>query len=260
MASLQANNVSKIYNSGKDAVKALDDVSLTIGDQEFVSIVGPSGCGKTTLLRILDGLVEPTSGEILIDGSPVVGSGQDRGMVFQSFNLFPWRTVQENIEFGLEARGDDKSERAEIAKQHIEMVGLEGFGDAYPHELSGGMQQRVGLARALAIDPEILLMDEPFGALDAQTREIMQTELLKIWGENQKTAVFVTHDIDEAIYLSDRIIVLTDRPGQINRIEDVPIERPRYNKDVHAMDAFNELHDIIWDTLMVDTEQMEVTV
>ena len=260
MATLSANDVTKIYGSGDNAVKALDNISISVEDQEFVSIVGPSGCGKTTLLRILDGLVEPTSGEILIDGDPVVGSGQDRGMVFQTFNLFPWRTVKGNIEFGLECRGDDEETRSQIAEDHIDMVGLDGFQNAYPHELSGGMQQRVGLARALAIDPEILLMDEPFGALDAQTREVMQTELLKIWGENQKTAIFVTHDIDEAIYLSDRIIVMTDRPGKVNRIEEVPIERPRYAKDVRSLDVFSDLHETIWNTLMVDTKQTEVTV
>ncbi|WP_416841258.1 ABC transporter ATP-binding protein [Haloferax sp. DFSO52] len=240
-------------------MKALDNVSLEIEDQEFVTIVGPSGCGKTTFLRILDGLIEPTSGEILIGDEPVVGSGQNRGMVFQSFNLFPWRTVKSNIEFGLECRGDNKNERQELAQEYLELVGLKGFGNSYPHELSGGMQQRVGLARALAIDPEILLMDEPFGALDAQTREVMQTELLKIWSRNQKTVLFITHDIDEAIYLSDRIIVFTDRPGKIDIIEEVPIERPRYDRDVHSLDIFNELHDRIWDTLM-GNEQTEVTV
>ncbi|MFB6131676.1 MAG: ABC transporter ATP-binding protein [Salinigranum sp.] len=259
MARLVAENISKVYGSGEDAVQALEDVALTVEDGEFVSIVGPSGCGKTTFLRILDGLVEPTTGQIRIGDRVVEGSGQDRGMVFQSFNLFPWRSVRENVEFGLECRGDGAEERREIAMDYIDLVGLSGFQDSYPSELSGGMQQRVGLARALAIDPEILLMDEPFGALDAQTRELMQTELLKIWSQNQKTAIFVTHDIDEAIYLSDRIVVFTDRPGRPDRIEEVPFDRPRYGRDIRGEPEFAELHDVIWDSLMLDSKQGELT-
>lgn len=259
MAQLETRDLTKIYGSGDEAVKALDDVSITVTDNEFVSIVGPSGCGKTTFLRILDGLLEPTSGEILIDNEPVEGSGRDRGMVFQSFNLFPWRTVLENVTFGLEAEGIGKEERQDRGKKFVDLVGLDGFEDSYPQELSGGMQQRVGLARALAIDPEILLMDEPFGALDAQTREVMQTELLKIWSQQQKTSVFVTHDIEEAIFLSDRVIVLTPRPGRVNRIVDVPFDRPRYDRDLKGEAQFAELREDVWETLM-ETEQVEVSV
>ncbi|WP_251328115.1 ABC transporter ATP-binding protein [Haloplanus pelagicus] len=255
MARLELQNISKVYGTGESAVTALDDVSLTVDDSEFVSVLGPSGCGKSTLLRIIDGLLEPTSGTVAIDGTEVSGSGQDRGMVFQSFNLFPWRTVRKNIEFGLEVAGVSKKERKQEAQKYIDLVGLQDFGDSYPKELSGGMQQRVGLARALAIDPEILLMDEPFGALDAQTRELMQTELLKIWSENQKTSVFVTHDIEEAIFLSDRVVVLTDRPGRIHEIIDVPFDRPRFGRDLKAEPKFGELREHIWDLLFEDTEQ-----
>ena len=249
MAQLSAKNITKVYGSGENAVTALENVSFDVEDGEFVSILGPSGCGKSTLLRIIDGLLKPTTGEILIDGEEVNGSGQDRGMVFQSFNLFPWRTVRENVEFGIEIGDMSKTERRERSAEFIEMVGLADFTDAYPKELSGGMQQRVGLARALAIDPEILLMDEPFGALDAQTREVMQTELLKIWSQHQKTSVFVTHDIEEAIFLSDRVIVLTGRPGHVNEIIDVPFNRPRHGHDLKADPAFGDLRERIWDKL-----------
>ena len=259
MATLAAKNITKIYGSGEDEVKALDNVSITVENNEFVSIVGPSGCGKTTLLRILDGLLEPTSGEMLLNGDPIEGSGRDRGMVFQTFNLFPWRTVIGNVEFGLEAAGIKKEERRNVAQKYTEMVGLGGFEDHRPQELSGGMQQRVGLARALAIDPDILLMDEPFGALDAQTREIMQTELLKIWSKQEKTTVFVTHDIEEAVYLSDRVIVLSARPGRVNQIVDIPFERPRYDSDLKATAEFGELRENIWDILMAE-EQTTVSV
>ncbi|MDX1746249.1 MAG: ABC transporter ATP-binding protein, partial [Halobacteriales archaeon] len=189
---------------------------------------------------------------------PLKGSGRDRGMVFQNFILFPWRTVVGNIELGLEAEGIEKSRRKEIAQNYVDMVGLTGFENHRPHELSGGMQQRVGLARALAIDPAILLMDEPFGALDAQTRELMQDELLKIWSEDEKTTVFVTHDIHEAVYLSDRVLVLTARPGRVNRIVDIPFERPRYDRDIKSSAEFGEIREDIWDTLMAE-DQTEVT-
>lgn len=250
MATLEAEDIVKVYGSGENAVKALDGITLTVEDGEFISIVGPSGCGKTTFLRILDGLLEQTSGTIKIDKEPVTGSGRNRGMVFQNFNLLPWRTVKGNVELGLEAAGVKKKEREETASKFIKMVGLDGFEESRPTELSGGMQQRVGLARALAIDPDILLMDEPLGALDAQTREIMQTELLKIWSEQQKTSVFVTHDIEEAIYLSDRVVVLEPRPGRIERIVDVPFERPRYENDLKSTREFGELREEVWQVLM----------
>ena len=260
MSHLSVQNVTKVYGKGDDAVTALEDISLEVETGEFVSVLGPSGCGKSTLLRIIDGLLNPTAGKIVINGDPVEGSGQDRGMVFQSFNLFPWRTVRENVEFGIEVGGLSKSQRRERSNEFIEMVGLEEFTDAYPTELSGGMQQRVGLARALAIDPEILLMDEPFGALDAQTREVMQTELLKIWSQHQKTSVFITHDIEEAIFLSDRVIVLTDRPGRINEIIDVPFDRPRHDQDLKAKPEFGDLREEIWDILFRgETEEQFAT-
>ena len=257
MANLEVDSITKRYGSGENAVLALDDISMTVENGEFVSILGPSGCGKSTLLRIIDGLLKPSEGEIRIDGRPVSGSGQDRGMVFQSFNLFPWRTVRENVAFGLEVTGMSKSERRKTADEFIEMVGLGDFKDSYPRELSGGMQQRVGLARALAIDPELLLMDEPFGALDAQTRELMQTELLKIWAKQQKTSIFVTHDIEEAIFLSDRVVVLTSRPGTIGEIVDIPFDRPRYDRDLKATSDFGELREEIWDFLFEEERQRE---
>ena len=249
MATLEVDRITKIYASGEDEVHALDDISLTVEDGEFVSIIGPSGCGKSTLLRIIDGLLEPTDGEIRINGTRVDGSGQDRGMVFQSFNLFPWRTVRENVEFGLEAANIEKAERRRTAIKFIEMVGLGDFADAYPRELSGGMQQRVGLARALAIDPEILL--------DAQTRELMQTELLKIWSKQQKTSVFVTHAIEEAIFLSDRVVVLTARPGTVGEIADVPFDRPRYGRDLKATTEFGELREELWDFLFQEEQDAD---
>ena len=227
MASIEARNLRKTYESSDGAVVALQDVSLKVTDSEFVSILGPSGCGKSTLLRILDGLTSADHGEVLMDGKLIERPTQERGFVFQSFNLFPWRTVRGNIEFGMEIKGVPKDARRSVSQHLIELVGLTGFDRKYPHELSGGMQQRVGIARALAIDPQVLLMDEPFGALDAQTREDMQDELLRIWAQARKTVLFVTHSIEEAIYLSDRVIIMTPRPGRILAVIDVPFARPR---------------------------------
>lgn len=211
----------------KNIVRAVADFDLDIAEGEFVCIVGPSGCGKTTLLRLIAGLEEPTRGEVLLRGKPLEGPGAERGYVFQSFALFPWRTVRRNIEFGLEIKGMSREERRRISDRYIELVGLQGFDDAHPRELSGGMQQRVGLARALANEPEVLLMDEPFGSLDAQTRNLMQTELLKIWNQTHKTIVFVTHSVDESIYLADRVVVLTARPASEKAVFDVDLPRPR---------------------------------
>jgi NitT/TauT family transport system ATP-binding protein len=244
MASIEARNLSKTYESRDGGVIALQDVSLTVSDSEFVSILGPSGCGKSTLLRILDGLTSADSGQVLMDGKPVERPTQERGFVFQSFNLFPWRTVRGNIEFGMEIKGAPKSERQSVSQRLVELVGLTGFDRKYPHELSGGMQQRVGIARALAIDPAVLLMDEPFGALDAQTREDMQDELLRIWAAARKTVLFVTHSIEEAIYLSDRVMIMTPRPGRMLAVLDVPFERPR-NELHRTLPEFSALrHDI----------------
>jgi len=215
-------------------VVALDGLSLQVGDREFVGIVGPSGCGKSTLLRVVAGLQRPTSGQVLLDGAPVTGPGADRGMVFQSYTLFPWLTVQGNVEFGLRLRGLPEHTRRTIARRYIDLVGLGGFEQAYPKELSGGMQQRAAIARALANAPEVLLMDEPFGALDAQTRALMQELLLAVWEQTHKTVLFVTHDIEEALLLSDRVYVMTARPGRVKVEVPVPIPRPR---TVAALDS-----------------------
>lgn len=228
MSGVTIQNLSKVFPKGNGAVvEALKDVNLEIQDQEFACLVGPSGCGKTTLLRIIAGLETPTTGSVTIDGTVITGPDPKRGMVFQEYSLFPWRTVIDNIGFGLEMKGVPKAERQEIAGRYLEMVGLAEFRDAYPFELSGGMRQRVAIARALANDPDVLLMDEPFGALDAQTRNQMQKELLSLWDKTKKTIIFVTHSVDEAVYLADRIIVLSERPGTVQEIIEVPWPRPR---------------------------------
>jgi ABC-type nitrate/sulfonate/bicarbonate transport system ATPase subunit len=208
-------------------ITAVDDLALQARDREFVCLVGPSGCGKSTVLRVVAGLVRPTAGQVLLDGVPVAGPGADRGMVFQSYTLFPWLTVQGNVEFGPRLRGLPPERCAEIARRYITLVGLAGFEGAYPKELSGGMQQRVALARALANEPEVLLMDEPFGALDAQTRALMQELLLSVWEQTRTTVLFVTHDIEEAILLADRVYVMTARPGRIKAEVPVALPRPR---------------------------------
>ena len=244
MASIEARSLCKTYHSRDGNVLALQDVSLKVTDSEFVSILGPSGCGKSTLLRILDGLASADSGKVLMDGRPIERPTQERGFVFQSFNLFPWRTVRGNIEFGMEIKGLPQQQRRTASQRLIELVGLTGFDRKYPHELSGGMQQRVGIARALAIDPAVLLMDEPFGALDAQTREDMQDELLRIWAAARKTVLFVTHSIEEAIYLSDRVLIMTPRPGRILAVLEIPFDRPR-SESHRTLPEFSALrHDI----------------
>lgn len=227
-ARLKVDNVSLRYQSPKgDTFTALDRVSFEVPDQQFAVIVGPSGCGKSSLLYLTAGLNEPTEGEIYVGGQKVDGPGADRGMVFQGYTLFPWLTVRQNIEFGLKRRKLPASEIRTIVEFYLNEVGLAKFAEHYPKQLSGGMMQRVAIARALANDPQILLMDEPFGALDSQTRLQMQQLLLQVWGNSKKTVVFVTHDIDEAILLADRIYVMGARPGRIKEILDVPIERPR---------------------------------
>ena len=225
---LRVENVSLRYRSPKgETFTALDNVSFEVPDQQFAVIVGPSGCGKSSLLYLTAGLAEPTEGDIYVGGQLVDGPGADRGMVFQSYTLFPWLTVRQNVEFGLKRRGMPAAERREIVDYYLDEVGLRRFENNYPKQLSGGMMQRVAIARALANDPQILLMDEPFGALDSQTRMQMQQLLLRVWDHSKKTVVFVTHDIDEAILLGDRVYVMGARPGRIKRILDVPIERPR---------------------------------
>lgn len=249
-AALEVRGLGKIYedqNSGKDLV-ALDDVHLAVNRGEFVSIIGPSGCGKTTLLKILDGLVSYESGEVLVDGRTVNEPGPERAMVFQSFALLPWRTARENVGFGLRLRGADRSRIEQATRTYIEMVGLQGFEDHYPPQLSGGMQQRVGLARALAVDPAILLMDEPFGSLDAQTRHLLQTDLERIWERDHKTVVFVTHDMEEAVFLSDRVVIMSPRPGRIHEVIEIPLPRPR-NDETRTSPQFVELTRYVWGTL-----------
>jgi NitT/TauT family transport system ATP-binding protein len=220
-------HLSKVFAKDRGEIRALDDFNLDVRKGEFVCLLGPSGCGKTTVLRIIAGLENATGGEVSLHGKNVTSGGSDRGMVFQEFALFPWRTVRKNIEFGLEVKGVPESERSKTSSQLIELVGLNGFEDAHPRELSGGMKQRVGIARALANEPAVLLMDEPFGSLDAQTRNLMQKELLRIWSATGKTILFVTHSVDEAVFLADRIVVMTARPGKVREDIRVGLPRPR---------------------------------
>lgn len=228
----------------------LRQLSFDVYDNEVVSLIGESGCGKTTLLRIVQGLVRLDSGTILVDGKRAEGPGRDRGFVFQQATLLPWRTARQNIEFGLELQKVDRAARTRRARELLELVGLAAAGEQFPHQLSGGMQQRIGLARALAIDPAILLMDEPFSALDAQNREVLQQELLRIHRSTGKTILFVTHDLDEAIYLSDRIIVMGAKPGRIKRVIDVPFDRPRIDLPRLRGDPFfQEMRAEIWDLI-----------
>jgi ABC-type nitrate/sulfonate/bicarbonate transport system ATPase subunit/phosphosulfolactate synthase (CoM biosynthesis protein A) len=226
---IKIHKVTKHYplKNRQKNITALEDVSLEINDKEFICLLGPSGCGKSTLLKILGGLENADSGQIIIDGREVIGPGQDRGMVFQDYGLFPWRTVQGNVEFGLELRKLGRRERQDISSKYLTMVGLKGFEHVYPYQLSGGMKQRVAIARALSLNPKIILMDEPFGALDAFTRMQMQDEITSIWEKEQRTVVFVTHDIDEAVYLADRIAIMTPSPGRIKAVIGIPLPRPR---------------------------------
>jgi NitT/TauT family transport system ATP-binding protein len=245
MALLEIKDVSKLFLSDGKQMEALHEINLSIGDHEFVCFIGPSGCGKTTLLRIIAGLEAPSIGTAYLEGQPIRGPGPERGMVFQEYSLFPWRTVLENVEFGPELKGVPKAERVERSRQYLKLVGLDKFEHRYPHELSGGMKQRVAIARALVNDPKALLMDEPFGALDAQTRNIMQSELLRIWEEEKKTIIFVTHSVDEAIYLADRIVIMSARPGRIKDIISIDLPRPR----MRTCQNVNEIRARILDDL-----------
>src|SRR6266536_5463800 len=227
VAKLELRGVSMVYAHRGRPFAAIRDVSLQVEAGQFISIVGASGCGKTTLLRIVDGLITPTRGQVWVDGRAVDRPGPDRGFVFQQDALFPWRTVLDNVIFGLQVQGHGTRDARARADRLLHLVGLSGVEQHFPHELSGGMRQRANLARALTIDPDVLLMDEPFASLDAQTREIMQAELLRIWRSNRKTVLFITHQIDEAVYLSDKVIVMTARPGRIKSVIDVDIPRPR---------------------------------
>jgi NitT/TauT family transport system ATP-binding protein len=248
-AYIQGRNVNLTFRPpNRGPVRALHNFDIDIREGEFLSIVGPSGCGKSTFLNVLLGLIRPDSGDVRMQGAPIAGPSTNRAMVFQEFGLLPWRTVKANVELGLELKGLGSTERARVSEPLIEMVGLAGFEGHFPHELSGGMKQRVGLARALATDPDVLLMDEPFAALDAQTRDLMQVELLRIWQQAKKTVLFVTHQIDEAIYLSDRVMVMTKRPGRAKKIFPIDLPRPR-DYEMRVTPEFNELKLEIWNEL-----------
>jgi NitT/TauT family transport system ATP-binding protein len=257
---LEAQNVSKHFVDTKSgqSVMALDGVDLAIPDHEFVAIIGPSGCGKTTLLRTFAGLERPDTGSVRLGGQDITGPAPERAMVFQSFALLPWLTVVQNIAFGLHMRGVNKRERAEQARSLAAKVGLEGFEGHFPAQLSGGMQQRVGLARALAVEPQVLLMDEPFGALDEQTKRVLWEELRRVWERDRKTVVFVTHSMDEAIVLADRIVVMTNRPGRIKEIIDVNIPRPRPSH-IETAPEYPALKSHMWDLLRVEQEEVAVS-
>ena len=242
MHQIELRNIGLQYESAENSLTALQDVSFGVDAAEFLCVVGQSGCGKTTMLNIVAGFLKPTKGEILISGKTVTGKGLDRGIVFQDFaQLFPWRTAQRNIEFGLEMKGIAKEERAEIALRFLRLVNLEKFARSYPHELSGGMQQRVAIARALAYNPAVLLMDEPFAALDALTREEMQRFLVDVWRETKKTVVYVTHNVAEAVYLADRIIVFSPHPGTVKAQVKITLPRPRDTLSVEFLEYQKEI-------------------
>ncbi|MFO7542783.1 MAG: ABC transporter ATP-binding protein [Thiobacillus sp.] len=224
---LEVRELGKRFRTPQGEVEALRGINFSVRRREFVCVIGPSGCGKSTLIRILAGLENHTSGDVLLDDKPVKGPGQDRGMVFQGYSLFPWLTVKQNVMFGPKIKGHGKDEAERDARTWLDLVGLDKFADAYPHQLSGGMRQRVAIARALVNQPRILLMDEPFGALDAQTRSKMQSHLIDIWKNIDITVLFITHDLDEAIYLADRILVLKAHPGEVQEVIEVPVQRPR---------------------------------
>ncbi len=249
---IQIENATKAFNSG--AVVAFEDLNLHVQTDEIICILGPSGCGKTTLLRAIDGLLSLERGTISIDGRTVDCPRPEVAMVFQHFGLFPWKRLHQNVAYGLQVQGITKAEVQERVEHYIQMVGLNGFENHFPYQLSGGMQQRAGLARALAIHPQILLMDEPFGALDAQTREILQEELQRIWQQEKRTMVFITHSIDEAILLGDRVAVMSARPGRIREILDIDYPRPRTHKDILASDNFAGLRNHLWDLLRTDPD------
>ena len=261
-AKISLRNVTKEFTvratktTSATRLTAIDALSLDVRDGEFLTLVGPSGSGKTTLLDLLAGLSTPTSGEVLVDGKPVTGPGKDRAVVFQQYALFPWRTASANVSIGLEGVGPDgrklnRRERAAKASEYLALVGLAGFEDRYPHELSGGMKQRVAIARSLAYEPDVLLMDEPFAALDAQTREQLQDELLRIWKATGKTIVFITHGIDEAVYLGERVAVLSARPGRLKEIVDITIPDRDGDEDIRSNPAFVEHRHQVW-TLLHD--------
>jgi NitT/TauT family transport system ATP-binding protein len=238
-------DVVKTYPMRDGTFVALDRVRLDIADQEFVTVVGPSGCGKSTLMSMAAGLVGPTEGEVLVDGVPVTGPGPDRGVIFQQYALFPWLTVRKNVEFGLKLTAISAEERRRRAERAIELVGLTDFADALPKTLSGGMKQRCAIARAYAVNPQVLLMDEPFGALDALTRVQLQDQLLHTWSQEQRTVMFITHDVDEAVYLASRVIVMAARPGRVQQIVDVDLPYPR-TEEMRLSQEFSRIRNEVW--------------
>ena len=242
---VKIDHVEKIYDGRQGKMIALNGVDLDIYENEFICVVGPSGCGKSTLLNIIAGLLEPTSGAVYVDGNKVVGPGTERGVVFQQYALFPWLTVKKNVMFGLKLKGMSDAEAEPIAMKYIKMVQLEDFVDAYPKELSGGMKQRVAIARAYAVQPEVLLMDEPFGELDAQTRTQLQAELIQTWQEEKKTCFFITHDVDEAVILATKVIVMSARPGRIKTIIDVDLPYPR-TQEMKMTKEYMDLKNAVW--------------
>ncbi|SDY54125.1 ABC transporter ATP-binding protein [Halobellus clavatus] len=252
------SELEKVYGEGAERTKAIEDLTFEVDGGEFASVVGPSGCGKSTLLYLIAGFLDVTSGTISVDGNPIQGPGTDRGVVFQNYALFPWRTVFENVTYGLEEDGVPKEERQSIAQQYIDMVDLSGFEDKYPKELSGGMKQRVALARTLAYEPKILLMDEPFGALDQPLRESLQDQLLDIWGDLEKTVVFITHDVEEAVYLSERVMIMTRHPGTKKTVSEINLDRSGSREEIVTSDAFADYKNTVWKSLHEET-QTEVT-
>jgi NitT/TauT family transport system ATP-binding protein len=242
---IEINRLNKSYQGRNGEVTALQNVNLTINANEFVCVVGPSGCGKTTLLNIIAGLEEATDGTVTVDGNLVTGPGKERGVVFQQYALFPWKTVIKNVEFGLKLRGLDRKAAREKAEKYLELVGLKDFAHSYPKELSGGMKQRVAIARAYAVEPEVLLMDEPFGALDAQTRAQLQEELLRTWETEKRTCFFITHDVEEAVILAQKVIIMSARPGRVKEIVDVDIPYPR-NQATKLDEQFIRIKNDIW--------------
>lgn len=253
---IELKGIRKTFQLSEDrdaqSVLALDNVNLSINQGEFLTIIGPSGCGKTTLLRIIASLTQPDEGQVLVGGNPVTEPGIGRAMVFQTFGLFPWKTVIENVMFPLVVRKFPAEQARETAMKHIRQVGLDKFVDAYPHQLSGGMQQRVGLARALSTGADILLMDEPFGAIDAQTRELMQEDLMRIWQDEQKTVIFITHDLDEAVLLADRVLLMSRGPGKVREVIPVDLPRPRFDYDVRGHANFAKVRAHMWHELRND--------
>ncbi|MDQ2053965.1 MULTISPECIES: ABC transporter ATP-binding protein [Halobellus] len=252
------SGLEKVYGQGAERTKAIEDLNFEVDGGEFVSVVGPSGCGKSTLLYLIAGFLDATEGTISVDGDPINGPGTDRGVVFQDYALFPWRTVYENVTYGLEEDGVPKDERQNIAQKYIDMVDLDGFEDKYPKELSGGMKQRVGIARTLAYEPKILLMDEPFGALDQPLRESLQDQLLDIWSDLGKTALFITHDVEEAVYLSERVLIMTRHPGTKKTVAEIDLDRSGSREEIVTSDDFAHFKNDVWKSLHEET-QTEVT-